>query len=111
MGPPDRKYAFDLSVSAPSEETLCSLMRNAIWSVSFNGDWTQLKVLSVSEDSRSFTFEYAPGQHRLGVLGDLVTRDHGKVVEISHQGIKFVELYGDSTHGWKEVERSVPAGR
>ena len=107
---PPARSSVTLSGSANSEAALCSLMANAMWSVSLGGDWTHLKIVAVSQDAKSFTFRYGSGGIRTARVDDVVTQDYGKVVSISHREVHIMDILPDGRGGWREEERIVPAG-
>jgi hypothetical protein len=107
---PHPGFGFSLYVSAATDKSLLSVVVPLIHSVAFINDATKLRVVSISKnkDRVSATIENEIGLQRNVSIGDIITRDFGKVIDISPNSITVEELVQSGNGDWEGREVILP---
>jgi len=98
---------FEMDISARNRGSTCALAATTIWSAVFGVDaFEGLKLLSIAHNKKSFAYQNEIGAVMKAGIGDLVTRDWGRVASIypSHVTITEVVPNGD---GWQKRDRNL----
>ena len=98
---------FEIDISARNRKSTCSLAATTIWSAVFGVDaFDGLKILSIAHNRKSFAYQNETGAVMKASIGDLVTRDWGRVTSIypSYVTITEIEPKGD---GWQKRTRNL----
>ena len=78
---------------------LASLSTTAIAGAAFVNDWRRWKLVHIAHDHRSFQFRNEIGEMRTARLGDVLTKDEGRVSAISNRSVVLTELESNGHDG------------
>jgi hypothetical protein len=96
------------SATAESPDTLCDLGGKFLWSAVLVNDWQSLKVRLIAGDRLSFAYTNEIGEIRAAKVGQIISRNFGRVAAINETSVILVELVSNGLGGYNEVERKIP---
>jgi len=100
---PDRpKSVLGLFVSASSHEAVCRIGATVLKSLAFVNVTENLTLEEIASDKSSFKYRNELGELRVAKIGDIITRDNGKVIEITESSVSLVDLVENDSGGWNE---------
>jgi hypothetical protein len=107
-GKPKDSDLFEIDISARSRKSMCTIAATTLWSAIFGVDvFERLKLLSIAHDKKSFSYQNETGSVMTARIGDLITRDWGRVTSIDDFHVTISELEPDGKNGWLERPRNL----
>jgi hypothetical protein len=92
-----------ISISGDSSNHVCAIATNILEGFEYSNLASRIKVDYISPGAEYFVMLNEVGQVRAAKLGDIVTRNQGRVVEISRDFVRVVEIAPDGSGGYAEV--------
>lgn len=100
------RYHF-VQVRSPSTTLQFRVLRTLLESTRFVNRIDNLLIDDIAIDYRSFRYRNEISDARTGRLGDIITRDYGRVESINKCGVQVVELVPDGAGGYVEKHKTI----
>lgn len=100
-----RTGVHTVNVEANDERVRAQVLREALACFRYINRWSRIKITDIDDGLAYFRYSNEICERKKAVVGDVITRDWGRVQSIGKSGVVVIELRSDETGGFEEVTR------